>query len=354
MRGIFRSAFFAPRARPPWGYGLFCAVMIAVPVMFGQTFAALGVALTAFGDLYGRPYGRRAARLAGLAVLVTAGFWLGAVIPWWGVAVAAGLSGPLAPAVVTGLYLPGDVVAVAAGAAGFAVAALALWPVHGADPLAYARERAAADLDAMAQGLGLPDDEWDERVLRATKSADAAATAWVASRTGGAQIAGRGPRAGWWVRALAVGAGVAVTAGTGQPYAQWFILPLLAALVVADGSTRARATGAVVGAWAVVPVFAVVPTPYAVAAAVLGLGTFGFAMRQVAHGYAAGTIAALLLLLSAPSPDWGSCVLLAGCGGGAALLAEGVQRVVRVAAVDDGVGSSASAASTSSREMPSR
>jgi hypothetical protein len=348
MRGIIRSAFFAPRAHPPWAYGLFCAVMIAVPVMFGQTFAAMGVALTAFGDLYGRPYGRRAARLAGLAVLVTAGFWLGAVVPWWGVAVAAGLSGPLAPAVVTGFYLPGDVVAVALGAAGFAVAALALWPVHGADPLAYARNRAAADLDAMAQGLGLPDDEWDDRVLRASRSADAATTAWVASQ------AARAPRTGWWVRALVVGAGVAVTAGTQQPYAQWFVLPLLAALVVADGSAVARATGAVAGAWAVVPVFAVVSTSYAVAAAVLVLGTFGFALRQVAHGYAAGTTAALLLLLSAPSPEWGTCVLLAGCGGVAALLAEGVQRVVRVAAVDDGVGSSASAASTSSREMPSR
>ncbi|WP_214327216.1 FUSC family protein [Nonomuraea sediminis] len=205
MRGAalaLRRGFSLP-ARPPWGYGLLCAVAIASPLLLGAltrqplmgVFVALGAYFTAFGDLYGKPYGTRARALVVKLVLIAAGCWLGLLVapwPWVGVAVvglvaAAGgqwrlVGMPPVLATVVGFYAglpasPGPPLQMALGGLVFCLLALALWPFRRLDPLKDALNEAVEAVGGMLEGLALPEDEWVERREHGSKALDAAETA---------------------------------------------------------------------------------------------------------------------------------------------------------------------------------
>ncbi|MEV0200320.1 FUSC family protein [Nonomuraea sp. NPDC050691] len=211
MRGAARALRegFALPARPPWGYGLLCGVAVSGPLFAGVTagvphggaFVALGAYLTAFGDMYGKPYAQRAWNLVVKLVLVPAGMALGMLVgpyPWWG-AVAIGLVAaaarwrivgtPPAIAAVLGFYLhvpvgPSGPLEMALGAAWFFVLAMAPWPVRRLDPLHEALSGARESLASMLDGVDLDDAGWGKRRERAAKALEAAATASAAFHAG--------------------------------------------------------------------------------------------------------------------------------------------------------------------------
>lgn len=221
MRGAVRSlrrGFELP-ARPPWGYGLLCAVAISFPLIVGALakelqaggLVALGAYLTAFGDLYGQPYGKRARKLALQVVLIAAGFLLGSFLapyPWWAVGVvglvaaAAGqwrmMGTPPVLATVVGFYLVPPAggqgaLLMALGGVEFCVLALALWPVRRLDPLKAALNEAVESMAGMLEGLDLPEEDWAERRERGSLALEDAATASAAYQ--GGEQADRSPDA---------------------------------------------------------------------------------------------------------------------------------------------------------------
>ncbi|NUW33604.1 FUSC family protein [Nonomuraea sp. SMC257] len=200
---------FALPARPPWGYGLLCGAAVSGPLFAGVTagvphggaFVALGAYLTAFGDMYGKPYAQRAWNLVAKLVLVPSGMALGMLVapyPWWG-AVAIGLVAaaarwrivgtPPAIAAVLGFYLhapvgPSGPLEMALGAVWFSVLALAPWPVRRLDPLHEALSGARESLASMLDGVDLDDEGWGKRRERASKALEAAGTASAAFHAG--------------------------------------------------------------------------------------------------------------------------------------------------------------------------
>ncbi|GAA2291431.1 hypothetical protein GCM10010149_43390 [Nonomuraea roseoviolacea subsp. roseoviolacea] len=211
MRGAARAlrAGFALPARPPWGYGLLCGAAVSGPlfagvsagVPHGGAFVALGAYLTAFGDMYGKPYAQRAWALVVKLVLVPSGMALGMLLapyPWWA-AVVIGLVAaaarwrivgtPPAIAAVLGFYLHGPVgpsgpLEMALGAVWFSVLALAPWPVRRLDPLHETLSGARESLASMLDGVDLDDEGWGKRRERASKALEAAGTASAAFHSG--------------------------------------------------------------------------------------------------------------------------------------------------------------------------
>ncbi|MBN6055868.1 FUSC family protein, partial [Nonomuraea sp. RK-328] len=211
MRGAaraLREGFVLP-ARPPWGYGLLCGAAVSAPLFAGVTagvphggaFVALGAYLTAFGDMYGKPYAQRAWYLVVKLVLVPAGMALGMLLapyPWWGAAVIGLVAAaarwrivgtPPAIAAVLGFYLHVPVgssgpLEMALGAAWFFVLAMAPWPVRRLDPLHEALSGARESLASMLDGVDLDDEGWGKRRERASKALEAATTASAAFHAG--------------------------------------------------------------------------------------------------------------------------------------------------------------------------
>ncbi|NUR89717.1 MAG: hypothetical protein HOY71_37025, partial [Nonomuraea sp.] len=205
MRGAalaLRRGFALP-ARPPWAYGLLCAVAIAAPLLIGALsgrpylggFVALGAYFTAFGDAYGKPYGTRAKTLAVAVAMVAGGCWLGMAVahwPWAGVAVvglvaAAGgqwrlIGMPPVLATIVGFFSgipanPGPPLQMGLGGLVFCALALAPWPLRRLDPLKDALNEATEAMAAMLDGLAEPGDDWAELRERGSAALDAAATA---------------------------------------------------------------------------------------------------------------------------------------------------------------------------------
>ncbi|MFI6481336.1 FUSC family protein [Nonomuraea sp. NPDC050663] len=197
-----RRGFVLP-ARPPWGYGVLCAVAMALPLVAGLaggnphfgSIAALGAYLTAFGDLYGKPYGERARRVLATVALISAAFWLGALLsPYPAAAIVAvglvaaaggqwdtfGVTPTLA--LVVGYYdaLPigwTPPLLMAGGGLLYAVLALAAWPFNRLDPLTSALSQACTAAANLLDGLELDEEEWHERRQRVSRAIGAAATA---------------------------------------------------------------------------------------------------------------------------------------------------------------------------------
>lgn len=198
MRETLSRGFSLP-AKPPWAYGLMCAVAISIPLLVvGHPhmagLIALGAYFTAFGDTYGKPYGARAKTLAVTLVLNAAGFWLGSLLaphPWLAV-VAVGLVAaagsqwrivgiPPILSTVVGFYdaIPvalAPPLLIAAGGVFFTVMALAPWPWRRLDPLNEALAEACRALADMLEDVQ-DEDEWVRRRQRASKALDAVATA---------------------------------------------------------------------------------------------------------------------------------------------------------------------------------
>ncbi|GAA4056642.1 FUSC family protein [Nonomuraea soli] len=197
-----RRGFELP-ARPPWGYGVLCAVSMALPLVAGLvgghphygSIAALGAYFTAFGDVYGKPYGVRARRVLATVALISAAFWLGALLSPFpaaaivavGLVAAAGAQWrtfgvPPALALVVGYYdaLPigwTPPLMLAGGGLLYAVLALAAWPFNRLDPLTSALSQACTAAASLLDGLKLGEEEWHERRQRLSKAIGAAATA---------------------------------------------------------------------------------------------------------------------------------------------------------------------------------
>lgn len=213
-----RRGFELP-ARPPWSYGLLCAVAISFPLVVGVLaghphwggMGALGAYFTAFGDSYGKPYGERARGIAIKVLLVTAGFEVGSLLsssPWWAVlviGVVAAIAGqwqavgmPPVLALITGFYLvppmgPVGPLMLALGGILYGLLALSLWPVRRLHPLNEALNDAVDAMAGMLDGLDLPDEEWAERREKGAEGLEEAATAAAAYQ--GEKKADRSPDA---------------------------------------------------------------------------------------------------------------------------------------------------------------
>ncbi|MEV0582915.1 FUSC family protein [Nonomuraea sp. NPDC050310] len=212
MRGAATKALregFAVSARPPWGYGVLCAVALSLPLIIGTlaghpregSLAALGAYFTAFGDRYGKPYGERAKRLAGQLLLVPASFALGSLLsphPWTAVATvgllaAAGGQWPafgIVPALtmVMGYYdaLPltwSPSLLMGAGGVLYCVLALGSWPWRRFDSLQEALGSACTAVADLLEAVEADGEEWVRLRGYAFDAVDEAATASAAYRS---------------------------------------------------------------------------------------------------------------------------------------------------------------------------
>ncbi|GAA4181521.1 hypothetical protein GCM10022252_06050 [Streptosporangium oxazolinicum] len=210
MRGLIGAlrADFRLSGRPAWGYGLLCALVICLPLMFGVLLGhlqegasvALGGYLTLFGDAPGQPYGDRVRRLLVTTTTVTCGVGLGELVrpgPWpvavvvVGLVAAAGVYWPAlgTPAVLSvtltyfappGMSAPLHLGTTAAGGLLAVLLVVAVWPVRRLRPLRRAVEEAGtalADLLAAGGRAPLADESWEplrRRAVTALKDLDRA------------------------------------------------------------------------------------------------------------------------------------------------------------------------------------